>query len=92
VAVEVLPVHLGQVKTAATYLVQLTHLVHLEAVVAQTAGLQLLALTHQPPRLLVLAAQVMGGQEVVRLQQQVLRLEMELMAAAGVEVKTPLGS
>jgi hypothetical protein len=58
-------------------------------VVAVLMGvLPLLALTQSANRRQALVAQVMGGQEVVRLQQQVLRLEMELMVAVVVVART----
>ena len=75
-------VHLEQVKTEVTYLVQPTHLAHLEAVVAQTAGLQRLAGTLLARRLRVLAGQVMVGREAGRLELQQQMRETGLMAVA----------
>jgi hypothetical protein len=56
-------------------------------VVALTAGLPLLALTQQLPRLLVLAGQVMVGLEVVRLRLHQLMRETAQTAVAAVAEK-----
>jgi hypothetical protein len=83
-------VHLVQVKTAVTYLVPLTHLVHPVAVAELTAGLPRLVEILLAQRSRVLVAQVTAGLVVVLLELHQLMLATEQTAEEAEEVKTPL--